>query len=281
MRQVPHRLQARPDFRALAGRCGGSGTNWRKSSKNVGFRARQSLHIWAYRNQKRSNRRQGMRNESKLWNREEHVWLSKCIKAEVTRKRKCLKILGVPGNERRELACGSFANSIGHSRAITLLVEAGYDGSALALARPCFDAFHRGLWLMHCATDEEVQKVGKAEKDAFPGYKTMMEAINTRLPSGSLDRIRQIAGDFWHSYTHGGLEQILGQLSSEGLEENYPPDSVGNVLMVSDFWHLFSAAELADAADNETLHSQFLARFDSYLDALALAWWGIEKFSEQ
>lgn len=223
-----------------------------------------------------------MRNESEFWNREEHVWLSKCIKAEVTRTRKCLKIPGVPGNERQELACGSFANSIGHSRAITLLVDTRYDGSALALARPCFDAYHRGLWLMHCATDEEVQKVGKDEKNAFPGFKTMTDAINaTRLPSGALGHIREIAGTLWHSYTHGGLEQILGQLSPEGLEENYPLDSVAEVLMSADFWHLFSAAELANAADNATLASQFLARFDSYIDTLASSWWGIEKFSEQ
>ena len=47
-------------------------------------------------------------NESESWNREKHLWQSKCIKAEVTRNRKSLKIPGVPGNERQKLACGVF-----------------------------------------------------------------------------------------------------------------------------------------------------------------------------
>ena len=221
-------------------------------------------------------------NESESWNREKHLWQSKCIKAEVTRNRKSLKIPGVPGNERQKLACGSFANSIGHSRAITLLVDTRYDGSALALARPCFDAYHRGLWLMYCATDKEIQKVGKGGRNAFPGFDTMTNAVNAkRLPSGALGHIKEITGNLWNSYTHGGLEQIRGQLSPEGLEQNYPPDAVAEVLMSADFWHLFSAAELAKAADNASLEGQLLARFDSYIDILALLWWGIEKFSEQ
>ena len=58
-----------------------------------------------------------------------------------------------------------------------------------------------------------------------------------------------------------GLEQIRGQLSPEGLEQNYPPDAVAEVLMSADFWHLFSAAELAKAADNASLEGQLLARF--------------------
>ena len=135
---------------------------------------------------------------------------------------------------------------------------------------------------MYCATDKEIQKVGKGGRNAFPGFDTMTNAVNARrLPSGALGHIKEITGNLWNSYTHGGLEQIRGQLSPEGLEQNYPPDAVAEVLMSADFWHLFSTAEIAKAADNASLEGQLLARFDSYIDILALSWWGIEKFSEQ
>ena len=134
---------------------------------------------------------------------------------------------------------------------------------------------------MYCATAEEVQEVGKSKKNAFPKTDKMLAAIEERaLPSGALGKIKSIVGNEWHSYTHGGSEQIRGQLSPDGLEQNYSPDSVHTVLMLADFWQLLSTAELAKAADNISLHSDFLTLFDSYIDILALSWWGIEKFSE-
>ena len=209
-------------------------------------------------------------DQSGAWNRNKHVWRSKCIKAEVIRKLEVPMISDLPDNERLQLACGSFANTINHSRAITLLIDTGYDGSALALARPCFEAFVRASWLMHCSTDDEIRQIGKVGRNSFPHLKLMLSAIGTKRTSmGMLGRIKESVWGLWCSYTHGDWEQILGQLSPGRLEQNYPPETVELVLMSGDFWHLLSAMELATITANIPLRNHFLARFKSYSDSFA------------
>jgi hypothetical protein len=42
-----------------------------------------------------------------------------------------------------------------HVRATCLLLRHRLTGSAFSLARVMFESFYRGLWLCHCATDQE------------------------------------------------------------------------------------------------------------------------------
>ena len=210
-------------------------------------------------------------NESGSWNRDKHVLWSKYIDAEVQRKLNGLKASPLSYDKRVQLVCGSLANTIGHSRAITLLIEKGHDGSALALVRPCFEAFVRALWLMWCSTDDGILQIGntKNEKNDFPCIYKMINAIKEREIGfgGGLESTKQMALEEWHSYTHGGWKQIRGQLSTEGLlSPNYDPDEVGAALVYSDQWYLLIAALFAEAADDVSLTQDFYALFDKYTE---------------
>ena len=205
------------------------------------------------------------------WNRDKHVQWSKHIDAEAQRKLNGLEIPSLQYDGRAQLAYGSLANVIGHSRAITLLVAKGHDGSALALARPCFEAFVRAIWLRWCATDDKIPQISETEreKNDFPPMDRMINQIRgKKIGFDKLESIKRIAWDDWCSHTHGGWQQIRGQLSARGLlSPNYDPDKVEITLTHSDHWYLLSAALLAEAADNHILAKHFYNLFDQYDDS--------------
>ena len=65
--------------------------------------------------------------------------------------------------------------------------------SGLALVRPCFEAFVRALWLMWCATDDEIIQIGATEneKDDFPPTSKIIEAIKEQgVGFGELDSVK-------------------------------------------------------------------------------------------
>ena len=202
------------------------------------------------------------------WNRDKHVQWSKHIDAEAQRKLNGLQIPPLQCDGRAQLAYGSLANAIGHSQAITFLVEKGHDGSALALARPCFEAFVRAIWLRWCATDDDILQIGNnaSEKNDFPHMDRMIAQIRKNGTGfDKLESIKDMAWDDWCSHTHGGWQQIRGQLSARGLlSPNYHPDEVERTLIYSDHWYLLSAALLAEAADNHDLAKYFYNLFDEY-----------------
>ena len=180
------------------------------------------------------------------------------------------KISGViihdlPEDRRLQIAGALFKLAIDHSQAIVVLVGAGSDcySSALALQRPCFEAFTRGLWVKWCATDPEIIDVVK--KDEFPpGIETKIET--SEVFSGQLKALKSIKQQFWTlwcSLTHGGMEQIVGQLSTSGIESNHDPGKIQQALYWASLWQLVSATQLAAAADDEPLVRYFVERLES------------------
>ena len=208
------------------------------------------------------------------WGRDKHVQWSKHIDAEVQHKLNGLQIPPLQYDGRAQLAYGSLANVIGHSRAITFLVEKGHDGSALALARPCFEAFVRAIWLRWCATDDDIRQIGNtdSEKNDFPPMDRMIGRIRKNgIGFDKLESIKEMAWDDWCSHTHGGWQQIRGQLSARGvLSPTYDPDEVELTLIHSDHWCLLSAALLAEAAGNHGLAKYFYNLFDEYDESVCL-----------
>ena len=51
-----------------------------------------------------------------------------------------------------------------HHRSIAILIAHCLYGSALALARPTYEAFVRGVWIWECATEKQIQKLLNADK---------------------------------------------------------------------------------------------------------------------
>src|SRR5262245_15026001 len=59
----------------------------------------------------------------------------------------------------RETMTGSLFDQVHeHHKAIQLLLKNSLVGSAFSLLRPTFENYVRGVWLLRCASDEEVKE---------------------------------------------------------------------------------------------------------------------------
>ena len=170
-----------------------------------------------------------------------------------------LKVPDLPASKRLALAASCLHMAIEHGQAIVILVLEKCFGSALALQRPLIEAYFRGVWLRHCATDHEVDRAGS---DTFPTNRHIVDAVEAY--SGAV--FSQLMGQSWNylcSYIHSGFHQIGARLSADGLRSNYRLHELQQALSWSDVIQLASAFELADAVNNESLRTTIAKRLAS------------------
>ena len=58
--------------------------------------------------------------------------------------------------EKNRAAAASFGIALDHHAAIVFLMKNTFYSSSFALLRSLFEAYLRGLWLKHCASDKQV-----------------------------------------------------------------------------------------------------------------------------
>ena len=71
--------------------------------------------------------------------------------------------LPLPADERSLISVGCFDVAIEHQAAIALLHSSELYGSEMALLRVLAESLVRGMWLLQCATDSDLQKIQKRE----------------------------------------------------------------------------------------------------------------------
>ena len=182
---------------------------------------------------------------------------SQRIMDDVATKLNVLKVPDLSESKRLQLSCALFKLAIDHSQAIVVLVDKECNSSALALQRPCFEAFTRGMWLKWCATDPEINKV--LEKDEFPEMWKLVEKIeaNEEFQLEALKCVKEKAWSHWCSLTHGGMGQIVDQWSKNGIGSNHDPVQIQQALYSANLWYLLSATQLAITAGEESLIQYF------------------------
>jgi hypothetical protein len=68
----------------------------------------------------------------------------------------CIHGLDISGD--REVIVGPLFDQVHeHHQAIQLLLRSSLDGSAFSLFRSIFETYVRGVWLLRCASEEEVE----------------------------------------------------------------------------------------------------------------------------
>jgi hypothetical protein len=174
-----------------------------------------------------------------------------------------LKIRDLPHVKRLQLAMACCHVAVEHAQAIVVLLRNGLLGSALALKRPLFEAYVRGMWLAYAATDGQVDDAGR---DKFPPkFKTLTDDLEQpgKLPPGLLSDIRASWWKRMCSLTHSGYQQIGARLTPDGLGNNYEDSEVIEALTWADMITLMAAIEFAGAANDEPLAGAALDRLRS------------------
>ncbi|MCC6301767.1 MAG: hypothetical protein IT489_03085 [Gammaproteobacteria bacterium] len=127
----------------------------------------------------------------------------------------------LPADERSMLTIGCLDVAIEHQAAIALLHSSELYGSVLALLRSLAESLVRGLWFLHCATDEQLKKfkMGKLDKK----FSELIVEIEAKMdmPNGVLFGFKTTAWSASNDFTHAGFLQVSRRHSPGRVEGNY------------------------------------------------------------
>ncbi len=149
-----------------------------------------------------------------------------------------------------------------HCSAIVELLGGRWTASATALLRPMCDAYLRGRWLWHCASDAQLDKV--LAKDEFPGNGTMFKALQQgpaahRENAARLDKMSGEMRDMLHSLTHSGRAQMDGRVHPHGIQGRVSDELVSDAVSVTMTHGALGVALLWEIYDDEEFRQRTLA----------------------
>ena len=170
-----------------------------------------------------------------------------------------MKIPQLPDDKRSQLASACWHVAIGHSMAIVVLVHETLHGSALALMRPLFEAYVRGMWLMYAATNEDIDRAGR---DQFPSYSDIVTGLDKshHFSSRPFSAMKHQTWKRLCSLTHTGSQQILARLTPQGLGYNYQDSEILEALHWADMLTLLVVVAFANLTANEPLAREALGQ---------------------
>ena len=145
-----------------------------------------------------------------------------------------------------------------HHKSIALLLEHNCYGSALTLLRPIYEAYVRGKWLLHCATEEDLQKFLKKDDIQRRLRKLVSEIQERDKHAGQmLEEIRAKHVATFSSFVHTGSWQILSRHTEQTIEPNYDERHITSLIILADGLALFAGLEIANLARNSELAKEF------------------------
>ena len=180
-----------------------------------------------------------------------------------------LEELVMPANLRSRVATACLGVALDHQHAITILVANDRMASAFALARPVFESFLRGTWLLHCSTDEQVESFSTGWSP--PKIDRLLTDLENK-PGYSGKVLSAIKASSWNSmceYTHTGGLQIQRWQTETSVEPKYNQDEVEEVLAFSNLFASLSAIEMVGISGSEDRFEALTKSLAKYLPAEA------------
>lgn len=129
---------------------------------------------------------------------------------------------------RSRTAAACFAIAQQHHASILLLLSQRrpLEATAMALLRPLLEAVLRGLWVRHCAGDDQVERFlygGKKQVDMASVISQLSQLIERGTAGDSLYRnMWPLLSSLTHSYEH----QVRSWMISPDVESGYPIEEI-------------------------------------------------------
>lgn len=161
--------------------------------------------------------------------------------------------------------------SLEHAEALRTLLQAGMVPSAMALMRCQYEAFTRSVWILHCATDDQVEllslppETGTSEK-GLPMLSKMLDAfakvseLDNLLPH--LIELRVHAWAPLNSFVHAGVHAMSRS------RDGFPAPLAINVIRMSNNLSMMAGQHLAILTDVPGLQKEVLRLNETYADCL-------------
>ncbi|WP_297325651.1 DUF5677 domain-containing protein [Nitrosomonas sp.] len=124
---------------------------------------------------------------------------------------------------REKYAICLFQQALDIEDGIKILLENNLPGAALALARPLFECYVRGVWLLTVATNEEVDKFESGKYYREFDISHLVKAIedNPETDGAWIKATKDAHLTVLHDLTHGGTSHIVARCSSNTIEPLY------------------------------------------------------------
>ncbi len=144
--------------------------------------------------------------------------------------------------DKNRAAAASFVIAQDHHVAIVFLMKNRFYSSSFALLRSLFEAYLRGLWLKHCASDEQVLAFFRGGEPP----KTMVADIesNEGFTSGVLSRIKKENWSVMCEFTHTGGLHLLRWQSRDGEEPTFGSTELEECLNCAELFGAMAGLEL-------------------------------------
>jgi hypothetical protein len=161
--------------------------------------------------------------------------------------------------------------SLEHAEALRTLLQAGMAPSAMALMRCQYEAFTRSVWILHCATDDQVEllslppETGTSEK-GLPMLSKMLDAfakvseLDNLLPH--LIELRVHAWAPLNSFVHAGVHAMSRS------RDGFPAPLAINVIRMSNNLSMMAGQHLAVLTGVPDLQKEVLRLDEIFAECL-------------
>ena len=169
--------------------------------------------------------------------------------------------LDIPSGDREAMAVALFDQVHEHYKAIQLLLKSSFVGSAFSLVRPTLETFVRGVWLLRCASEEEVENFTK-DKIVDKSFGDLIREIEAR-PGYDVGVLWKVKKETWSamcSYAHGGYLQAVRRMTPDQIITNYVDGEMLEVINFSDAVAMLAAFEIFSMAKRDDLNIAVLER---------------------
>lgn len=169
--------------------------------------------------------------------------------------------LDIPSGDREAMAGALFDQVHEHHKAVQLLLKSSLVGSAFSLVRPTLETFVRGVWLLRCASEEEVENFTK-DKIVDKSFGDLIREIEA-WPGYDVDVLSKVKTEGWSamcSYAHGGYLQAVRRMTPDQITTNYLDGEMLEVINFSDAVAMLAASEIFSMAKRDDLNLAVLER---------------------
>lgn len=176
--------------------------------------------------------------------------------------------------DKRELATVALCQvAFEHGVAMRGLIANGLATSGVALLRVQFEALVRAVWLLHVATDAQVDRLtapltpeGEQGAKNLPSVLRMIEGVEKSGPRGSgqmLRRFHDRLSNGLNSFVHAGIHAIHRQLAP------YPSPLLCDVVKNSNAVAMLTVIVMCELAeDSEALVARYRGLYERHSESL-------------
>ena len=172
----------------------------------------------------------------------------------------------LPADERSLIAVGCFDVAIEHQAALALLHSSELYGSAFSLLRVLTESLVRGLWILECATDSQIQKFKKGKLDK--SFSELITEVENKIgtPGGPLSGFKTVAWSALNGFTHTGFHQVARRHSPGKIEGNYSERDLKNALGVTGALGLIAGGLVICMAGRDELLPAYHEQMTAYAE---------------